>query len=47
MVQYGEYFQQYGDYYKEKLLNHMEKLDKMAISVGGVSGQDGSKWNFV
>lgn len=40
MVRYGEYFQQYGDYYKEKLLDHMAKVDKALSSVDGASAQD-------
>jgi len=40
MVRYGEYFQQYGDYYKEKLLNHMAKTNKAVSSVDGASAQD-------
>lgn len=40
MVRYGEYFQQYGDYYKEKLLNLIAKTDKAVSSVDGASAQD-------
>ena len=40
MVRYGEYFQQYGDYYKEKLLNCTAKTDKSLNSVEQLSVQD-------
>jgi len=40
MVRYGEYFQQYGDYYKEKLRNCTAKTGEVSNTVEQLSVQD-------
>jgi tetratricopeptide (TPR) repeat protein len=38
MVEFGEYFKKYGDYYKSKLLECASKVNRAASALSGISG---------
>jgi tetratricopeptide (TPR) repeat protein len=40
MVQYGEYFQRYGDFYKAQLLKRMPDVNRMAGSAAPLSDEE-------